>query len=61
MPGRFVDARLTETEAKRYGDMDEIERAKADMDYARHRGGFAYKQAKRHYERILRKWKDIGK
>ena len=61
MRGSFLNARLTETEAKRYEDMDELERAKADMDYARHKGGFAYKQAKRHYERILRKWKDSGK
>lgn len=55
MIGTFLNARLTETEAKRYGDMNEIERAKADMDYARHKGGFAYKQAKRRYDRLCRK------
>lgn len=55
MSGTFINARLTGTEAKRYEDMDELERAKADMDYARHRGGFAYKQAKRRYDRLCRK------
>ena len=40
-------------------EMTELERAKADMDFARRKGGFAYKQAKRHYERLRRKngWK----
>ena len=36
-------------------EMTELERAKADMDFYRHKGGFGYKQAKRHYERVLRK------
>ena len=35
--------------------MTELEKAKADMDFYRHKGGFGYKQAKRHYERVLRK------
>lgn len=55
MSGTFVNARLTGTEARRYEDMNELERAKADMDYARHKGGFAYKQAKRRYDRLCRK------
>ena len=40
-------------------EMTEPEKAKADMEYARRKGGFAYKQAKRHYERLRRKngWK----
>jgi hypothetical protein len=36
-------------------EMTELEKAKADLDYYRHVGGFGYKQAKRHYERVLRK------
>ncbi len=36
-------------------EMTELEKAKADMDFYRHKGGFGYKQAKRHYERVLRK------
>lgn len=35
--------------------MTELEKAKADMDYYRHIGGFGYKQAKKHYEKVLRK------
>ena len=35
--------------------MTELERAKADVDYFRHVGGFAYKQARRHYGKLLRK------
>lgn len=31
-----------------------LERAKAELDYARRKGGFAYKQAKAHYDRVLR-------
>ncbi len=38
------------------GEMTELEKAKADMDFYRHKGGFGYKQAKRHYERKLREW-----
>lgn len=36
-------------------EMTELERAKADMDFYRHKGGFGYMQAKKHYERVLRK------
>ena len=36
-------------------EMTELEKAKADMDFYRHKGGFGYKQAKRHYERVPRK------
>ena len=36
-------------------EMTELEKAKADMDFYRHKGGFGYKQAKKHYERVLRK------
>lgn len=35
--------------------MTELEKAKAEMLYARHIGGFRYKQAKKHYQRLLRK------
>ena len=42
-------------EAVRYEDMTPLQKAKADMDFARRKGGFAYKQAKRHYERLQRK------
>ncbi len=41
--------------ALRYEDMTPLQKAKADMDFARHKGGFAYKQAKRHYMKMLRK------
>ncbi len=43
--------------------MTELEKAKADMDFYRHKGGFGYKQAKKHYERVLRKerMKENGK
>ena len=46
---------ITLTKAKTYGEMDELEKAKADMDYMRHKGGFAYKQAKAHYEKVRRR------
>jgi chaperonin cofactor prefoldin len=36
-------------------ELTELEKAKADMDFYRHVGGFGYKQAKKHYERVLRK------
>ena len=35
--------------------MTELERARADLDYAKRKGGFAYKQALAHYRNILRK------
>lgn len=35
--------------------MTELERAKAEMDYKKRIGGFAYKQAKATYDRLLRK------
>ena len=41
--------------AKKYSEMTEIEKAKADLDYAKRKGGFAYKQALAHYRNILRK------
>ena len=41
--------------AKTTAGMTSLERAKADLDFARHIGGFAYKQAKAHYENVLRK------
>ena len=49
---RFVDK-----DPKRYEDMTDLEKAKADMDYARRFGGFRYKQARRHYQRLARKAK----
>jgi hypothetical protein len=36
-------------------ELTELEKAKVDMDFYRHKGGFGYKQAKKHYERVLRK------
>jgi len=41
--------------AVRYEDMNPLAKAKVDMDYCKRKGGFAYKQAKRHYERLKRK------
>ena len=38
------------------GAFEEMREAKAEMDYRRKAGGFGYKQAKRHYERVRRKW-----
>lgn len=35
----------------------DIEKARNEMEYQRHFGGFGYKQAKRTYERLLRKFK----
>lgn len=35
--------------------MTDLERAREDMRYKKHIGGFAYKQAKATYERLLRK------
>ena len=40
--------------AKTTAGMTSLERAKADLDFARHIGGFAYKQAKAHYKKVLR-------
>lgn len=47
------------------GAFEEMREAKAEMDYRRKAGGFGYKQAKRHYERVRRKWeaerrRDLG-
>ena len=51
--------RLSDEPALRYEDMTPLQQAKADLDYIRLRriGGFAYKQAKAHYEKLLRKEK----
>lgn len=35
---------------------EEMREAKAEMDCRRKAGGFGYKQAKRHYERVRRKF-----
>ena len=53
--GQFINARLSETPVVRYEDMTPLQQAKSDMDFMRHKGGFAYKQAKRRYEKLLRK------
>ena len=34
---------------------EELDKAKEEMNYYRHIGGFGYKQAKRHYERLVRR------
>lgn len=33
----------------------ELKKAKDELDYARRIGGFRYKQAKAHYEKLIRK------
>ena len=38
------------------GAFEEMREAKAEMDYRRREGGFGYKQDKRHYERVRRKF-----
>lgn len=38
------------------GSFEEMREAKAEMDYRRREGGFGYKQAKRHYERVRRRF-----
>ena len=44
--------------AKKYSEMTELEKAKADLDYAKRKGGFAYKQAVAHYKKVLKNsWK----
>ena len=44
--------------AKTTSGMTLLERAKADLDFARHIGGFAYKQAVAHYKKVLKNsWK----
>jgi DNA (cytosine-5)-methyltransferase 1 len=53
--GTFINARISTCEALKYEEMTPLQKAKADMDYMRHFGGFGYKQAKRHYEKLLRK------
>lgn len=37
--------------------LSELEKAKNDLDYFRHVGGFGYKQAKARYQRLLKKAK----
>ena len=32
-------------------------KAKSELDYYRRIGGLGYKQAKKHYEKAVRKWK----
>ena len=34
-------------------EMTELQKAKVDMDDCRRKGGIAYKQAKKHYEKAL--------
>lgn len=53
--GQFKNARLSRKKAKGYEDMTPLQKAHADMMHAKPRGGFAYKQARKHYERLLRK------
>jgi len=48
-----AETELSRIDGKR--EMNALEKAKADMDYRRHFGGFGYRQAKRHYEKLLRK------
>lgn len=59
--GEFINARLSETPAVRSEDMTPLQKAKAEMDFFKSKGNhFGYKQAKKHYERLLRKegsWK----
>ena len=44
--------------AKTTAGMTSLERAKADLDYAKRKGGFAYKQAVAHYKKVLKNsWK----
>lgn len=59
--GIFVNAKIAKTAPKTYEEMSAIEKAKADMDFMRHKGGFGYKQAKRHYEKLLRREKQNGR
>lgn len=49
--------RISDEPAKTYAEMDPLERARADVQYARHKGGFAYKQARAHYRNLLRRRK----
>ena len=53
--GTFINAKTSENAPKRYHDMTPLEKAKADMDYAKKKGGIAYKQAKAHYEKLKKK------
>ena len=47
--------------APRYEDMDEVSRAKADMDYQRRSGNaIGYRQAKAHYRNALRRARRKG-
>lgn len=59
--GQFINAWLCDSEVITREKMTELEKAKGDMDYAKHKGGFAYKQAKRHYEKLLRRAKRNGR
>jgi len=59
--GTFINARISTCEALKYEEMTPLQKAKADMDYMRHFGGFGYKQAKKHYERLLRKEQRNGR
>lgn len=38
------------------GAFEEMREAKSEMDYRRKAGRFGYKQAKRHYERVSRRF-----
>lgn len=56
MSGEMLNrGRINDSPVLRYEDMTPLEKAKADMDFLRNKGGFAYKQARRHYEKLLRK------
>lgn len=60
--GQFINARLSDKPALRYEDMTPLQKAKADMDFFKQKGNFfGYKQAKKHYERLLRKERINGR
>ena len=59
MSGQFINARLSTKTALKYEDMTPLQKAKADMDYMAHKGGYGYKQAVHRYKRLLRKEKQL--
>lgn len=52
--GQSNNARVSRKKAKCYEEMTPLQKAHADMMSAKNVGGFAYKQARKHYERLLR-------
>ena len=59
--GEFKNARKSRHQPLPYDQMTERQKAYADMMYAKQFGGPRYRDARKHYERIVRKEQRLKK